>query len=59
LPGQLGFSHEEDQAARSRDDDDRSDDLGADAFGPFDEIEDDAPPPVFFRVGYARRPAAH
>lgn len=55
---------EEDQAARLGDDDlardDRTcDDLGDDVFGPCDEIEDDAPPPVFFRVGYARRPAAH
>lgn len=54
---------EEDQAARSGDDlarDDRTcDDLGDDVFGPCDEVEDDAPTPVFFRVGYARRPAAH
>ncbi|WP_137132606.1 hypothetical protein [Rhizobium sp. FY34] len=45
---------EEDQAARSGDDD-----LGEENFGPCEEIEDDAPKPIFFRVGYARRPAAH
>lgn len=45
---------EEDQAARSGDDD-----LGDDVFGPCGEIEDDTPKPVFFRVGYARRPVAH
>ncbi len=55
---------EEDQAARSAEDDlardDRTcDDLGDDVFGPCDEIEDDTTTPVFFRVGYARRPAAH
>lgn len=50
---------EEDQAARSGDDDLARDDLGDNVFGPCDEIEDDAPTPVFFRVGYARRPAAH
>jgi hypothetical protein len=49
---------EEDQAARSGDGD-LPDDLGDDVFGPCDEIEDDALTPVFFRVGYARRPAAH
>lgn len=51
-------SFEEDMAARSGDDDLAGDDLGDDVFGPCDEIED-APTPVFFRVGYARRPAAH
>lgn len=50
---------EEDQAARSSDDELARDDLGADVFGPCDEIEDDAPTPVFFRVGYARRSVAH
>lgn len=55
---------EEDQAARSGDDDLAGDDLicgdlGDAVFGPCDEIEDDAPKPIFFRVGYARRPAAH
>jgi hypothetical protein len=54
-----GRTFEEDQAARSGDDDLAHDDLGADVFCPCDEIEDDAPTPVFFRVGYARRPAAH
>jgi hypothetical protein len=51
-------SFEEDQAACSGDDD-LPDDLGDDVFGPCDEIEDDTPTPVFFRVGYARRPVAH
>ncbi|RVQ74130.1 hypothetical protein [Sinorhizobium medicae] len=55
---------EEDLAARLGDDglarDDLTcDDLDDDVFGPCAEIEDDAPTPVFFRVGYARRPAAH
>jgi hypothetical protein len=50
---------EEDQAARSGDVDMVCDDLGDDVFGPCDDIEDDTPKPVFFRVGYARRPAAH
>lgn len=59
-----GRTFEEDQAARSGDDDLARDDLacgdpGDDVFGPCDEIEDDTPTPVFFRVGYARRPAAH
>lgn len=54
-----GRTFEEDQAARSGDDDFAGDDLGDDFFGPCDEIEDDAPKPIFFRVGYARRPAAH
>lgn len=59
-----GGTFEEDQAARSGDDDLAPDDLtcddlGADVFGPCDEIEDDAPTPVFFRVGYARRSVAH
>ncbi|WP_105438967.1 hypothetical protein [Neorhizobium sp. T25_13] len=55
---------EEDQAACSGDDDLARDDLtcddlGDDVFGACDGIEDDAPKPIFFRVGYARRPAAH
>ncbi|MDX0952212.1 hypothetical protein GOE09_10960 [Sinorhizobium medicae] len=54
-----GRTFEEDQAARSDDDDLAHDDLGDEIFGPCEEIEDDAPKPVFFRVGYARRPAAH
>jgi hypothetical protein len=54
-----GRTFEEDQAARSGDDDLAYDDLGDEIFGPGEEIEDDAPTPVFFRVGYARRPAAH
>ncbi len=49
---------EEEMAACSGDDDLAGDDLGDDVFGPCDEIED-APTTVFFRVGYARRPAAH
>lgn len=53
-----GRTFEEDMAACSGDDDLAGDDLGDDVFGPCDEIED-APKPVFFRVGYARRPAAH
>jgi hypothetical protein len=55
----LGRTFEEDQSVRSGDDDLARDDLGDDLFGPCDEIEDDTPKPVFFRVGYARRPAAH
>jgi hypothetical protein len=64
MPSQInlngpGRTFEEDQAARSGDDDLAHDDLGDEIFGPCEEIEDDAPTPVFFRVGYARRPAAH
>ncbi|MBD8653936.1 hypothetical protein IFT66_22875 [Rhizobium sp. CFBP 13726] len=55
----LSRTFEEDQTARSADDDLPCDDLGDDVFGPCDEIEADAPKPIFFRVGYARRPAAH
>jgi hypothetical protein len=64
MPSQInlngpGCTFEEDQAARSGDDDLARDDLGDDVFGRCDGIEDDAPKPIFFRVGYARRPAAH
>lgn len=54
-----GKTFEEDQTARSGYDDLARDDLGDEIFGPCEEIEDDAPKPIFFRVGYARRPAAH
>jgi hypothetical protein len=54
-----GKTFEEDQAARSGDDDLAHDDLGDEILGRCKEIEDDAAKPVFFRVGYARRPAAH
>ena len=50
---------EEDMAARSFDDDLPRDPWDDDRFDPANAIEDDEPRPVFFRVGYARRPAAH
>ena len=50
---------EEDMAARSFDDDLPRDPWDDDRFEPANAIEDDEPHPVFFRVGYARRPAAH
>lgn len=52
-------SFEEDMAARSFDDDLPRDPWDDDRFDPANAIEDDDPHPVFFRVGYARRPAAH
>ncbi len=50
---------EEEMAARSFDDDLPRDPWDDDRFDPANAIEDDEPRPVFFRVGYARRPAAH
>ena len=50
---------EEDMAARSFDDDLPRDPWDDDRFDPANAIEDDEPRPVFFRVGYARRPATH
>ncbi len=50
---------EEERAARSFDDDLSRDPWDDDRFDPANAIEDDEPRPVFFRVGYARRPAAH
>jgi len=50
---------EEEMAARSFDDDLSRDPWDDDRFDPANAIEDDEPRPVFFRVGYARRPSAH
>lgn len=50
---------EEEMAARSFDDDLSRDPWDDDRFDSTNAIEDDEPRPVFFRVGYARRPAAH
>ncbi len=50
---------EEEMAARSFDDDLSRDPWDDDRFDPANATEDDEPHPVFFRVGYARRPAAH
>lgn len=50
---------EEDQAARSFDDDLSRDPWDDDRFDPVDTIEDDEPRAGYFRVGYARRPSAH
>lgn len=50
---------EEEMAARSCDDDLSRDPWDDDRFDPANAIEDDEPRPVFFRVGYARRPATH
>lgn len=50
---------EEEMAARSFDADLSRDPWDDDRFDPAKAIEDDEPRPVFFRVGYARRPAAH
>lgn len=50
---------EEEMAARSFDEDLDRDPWDDDRFDPVDTIDDDEPRPVFFRVGYARRPAPH
>ena len=50
---------EEEMAARSFDEDLDRDPWDDDRFDPVDTIDDDEPRPVFFRIGYARRPGAH
>lgn len=50
---------EEDMAARSFDEDLDRDPWEEERFERLDSIDDDEPRPVFFRVGYARRPGAH
>ena len=50
---------EEEMAALSFDDDLSRDPWDDDRFDSTNAIEEDEPHPVFFRVGYARRPAAH
>lgn len=50
---------EEEMAARSFDEDLDRDPWDDDRFDPVDTIDDDEPRPVFFRIGYARRPAPH
>ncbi|MBC2775132.1 hypothetical protein H6M51_19920 [Rhizobium sp. AQ_MP] len=50
---------EEDMAARSFDEDLDRDPWDDDRFDPADTIDDDEPRPVFFRIGYARRPGTH
>jgi len=52
-------SFEEDIAARSFEEDLSRDPWDDDRFDRVHTIEDDEQRPVFFRVGYARRPAAH
>lgn len=50
---------EEEMAARSFDEDLDRDPWDDDRFAPVDTIDDDEPRPVFFRIGYARRPGTH
>jgi hypothetical protein len=50
---------EEEMAARSFDEDLDRDPWDDDRFDPVDTIDDDEPRPVFFRIGYARRPGTH
>lgn len=50
---------EEDMAARSFDEDLDRAPWEEESFERLDSIDDDEPRPVFFRVGYARRPAPH
>lgn len=50
---------EEEMAARSFDEDPLRDPWDEERFERFDTIDDDEPRPVFFRIGYARRPGAH
>ncbi|WP_454289011.1 hypothetical protein [Rhizobium arsenicireducens] len=52
-------SFEEEMAARSFDDDPLRDPWDEERFERVDIMDDDEPRPVFFRVGYARRPGAH
>ncbi len=52
-------SFDEEIAARSFDDDPLRDPGDEERFERVDTIDDDEPRPVFFRVGYARRPGAH
>lgn len=49
---------EEEMAARSFDEDPLRDPWDEERFERFDTIDDDEPRPVFFRIGYARRPGA-
>jgi hypothetical protein len=50
---------EEEMAAQSFDEDPLRDSWDDDRFDPVDAIDDDEPRPVFFRIGYARRPGTH
>ncbi|PYB72257.1 hypothetical protein [Rhizobium wuzhouense] len=50
---------EEDMAARSFDEDLDRDPWDEERFERVDTIDDDEPRPVFFRIGYARRPGTH
>jgi hypothetical protein len=50
---------EEDMAARSFDDDPLRDPSDEERFERVDTIDDEEPRPVFFRIGYARRPGMH
>jgi hypothetical protein len=54
-----GRSFEEEMAAQSFDKDPLRDPWDEERFERVDTIDDEEPRPVFFRVGYARRPGAH